>query len=397
VEPTTILILADESAGWEIAGLSQLDRLTVALDELTQSIGPEAKLNVVIFWKPDLPTFGRWLPRHPKIKRVRLTESLKALQPGTRIINTHVFVDRGGLSDFFRVTPLIKVEEEVVESPSSWNQLAQRFEATFRTTSRVPGPAWQYLETPANIRTCENRILRGSAKSQDGLVSKFINRPISRSVTRVLLKYDIDPIAWTMAIFLLPLIAFFFLVGGDYVGTVIGAALFQLYSILDGCDGEIARAKYLESYRGERIDDLFDMLGSVLYVIGLGLGLMRTRASIYAAEGVLCALIIVANEWLLRSSQSETVRLSAPLAETLYSRHRQLVQNWPLSLLNEKYVRWLIQLTKRDVAIFVFLVLALANCAQWILHLWLAVSAVILTLSGTTYLARRGRVPGSHL
>jgi hypothetical protein len=45
-----------------------------------------------------------------------------------------------------------------------------------------------------------------------------------------------------------------------------------------------------------------------------------------------------------------------------------------------------VQLTKRDVAIFAFLILALLDQAQWILHLWLAVSAGTLLLS-----ARSGR------
>jgi hypothetical protein len=39
------------------------------------------------------------------------------------------------------------------------------------------------------------------------------------------------------------------------------------------------------------------------------------------------------------------------------------------------------QLTKRDVAIFAFFLLALVDRAGWILHLWLAVASVSLVLS----------------
>jgi CDP-L-myo-inositol myo-inositolphosphotransferase len=49
--------------------------------------------------------------------------------------------------------------------------------------------------------------------------------------------------------------------------------LFQIFSILDGCDGEIARAKFMESERGRRLDDLFDVLSNILLVLGLGFGL----------------------------------------------------------------------------------------------------------------------------
>jgi len=92
------------------------------------------------------------------------------------------------------------------------------------------------------------------SKPQDGFVSRFLNRPISRGITSFLLRFPIHPSAWTIAIFVLPLIACVFLVRGAYVSIVIGAAIFQAFSILDGCDGEIARAKNLESKFGERLD-----------------------------------------------------------------------------------------------------------------------------------------------
>src|SRR4029450_6794141 len=90
------------------------------------------------------------------------------------------------------------------------------------------------------------------SKPQDGFVSRFLNRPISRRVTSVLLKFPIHPNTWTISTFVLPLFRSVCLLRGNYVSVVIGAAIFQLFSILDGCDGEIARAKNLESKFGER-------------------------------------------------------------------------------------------------------------------------------------------------
>jgi hypothetical protein len=65
----------------------------------------------------------------------------------------------------------------------------------------------------------------------------------------------------------------------------------------------------------------------------------------------------------------------------LYVRHRALIQRSGLLFLGEKVVWWLFQLTKRDVAIFLFLLLAIAGRPQWILHLWIAVSTVTLLLA----------------
>src|SRR5438270_13717062 len=129
------------------------------------------------------------------------------------------------------------------------------------------------------------------SQPQDSFVSRFLNRPISRRITSVLLKFPIHPSTWTISICGLPLIDGVFLVRGDYVNIVIGAAIFQAFSILDGCDGEIARAKNLESKFGERLDHLCDFMASLLYVLALGLGLHR------AGEGIVCAVLITANEW----------------------------------------------------------------------------------------------------
>lgn len=223
------------------------------------------------------------------------------------------------------------------------------------------------------------------SKPQDGFVSRFLNRPISRLVTRFLLKFPINPSTWTISIFVLPLVSCMFLVRGDYAGVVIGAAIFQVYSILDGCDGEIARAKGLESKFGERLDDFCDSMASILFVIALGFGLHR------ASEGIVCAVFIAANEWTLRMGKSGVAgSASSELSSVLYSRHRGMIEHSGLLNLGETFVWWIVQLTKRDVAVLVFLLLALINLADWILHLWLVVAGVSLVLSGIA--ATRGSV-----
>src|SRR5206468_8631776 len=213
------------------------------------------------------------------------------------------------------------------------------------------------------------------SKPQDGFVSRFLNRPISRRITHFLLKFPIHPNAWTLLIFVLPLIACVFLVRGDYVSIVIGAAIFQAFSILDGCDGEIARAKNLESKFGERLDYFCDFVASLLYVLALGLGLHRS------SEGIVCAVLITANEVLLRVGKSQTAVAPSTLDESFYARHHGMIGHSGLLNLGERFVWWLFQLTKRDMALVVFLVLALLGLANWILHLWIIVAGASLVLS----------------
>src|SRR5437867_10124532 len=197
------------------------------------------------------------------------------------------------------------------------------------------------------------------SKPQDGFVSRFLNRPISRQITRFLLKFPIHPNAWTISIFVLPLIACLFLVRGDYVSLVIGAVIFQVFSILDGCDGEIARAKNLESKFGERLDYFCDFIASLLYVLALGLGLHRST------EGIVCAVLITANECFVRAGRSESSIAPSELHESFYARHHVMIGHSGLLNLGERFVWWLFQLTKRDMAVVVFLVIALLVLANW--------------------------------
>jgi CDP-L-myo-inositol myo-inositolphosphotransferase len=224
------------------------------------------------------------------------------------------------------------------------------------------------------------------SKPQDGFVSRFLNRPISSRITRVLVKFPIHPCSFTASIFVLPLVAAVFLVRGDYLSVVFGAAIFQVFSILDGCDGEIARAKNLESKFGERLDNVCDFLGSLIYVLALGAGLHHFK------EGVLCAVLITANELVLRWGTGAKRVASEDFHESFYARHHGMIGHSGLLDLGERFVWWLFQLTKRDVATLFFLVLALLNLGIWILHLWTIAAGTSLLISAiATARAANGR------
>lgn len=224
------------------------------------------------------------------------------------------------------------------------------------------------------------------SKPQDGFVSRFLNRPISSRITRLLVKFPIHPSAFTASIFVLPLVAGVFLMRGDYISVLLGAAIFQVFSVLDGCDGEIARARNLESKFGERLDNVCDFLGSLVYVLALGSGLHHFK------EGVACALLITANELLLRWGTAAKRVASEDFHESFYARHHGMIGHSGLLDLSERFAWWLFQLTKRDVAIFFFLLLALLNLSTWIVHLWTITAGTSLLISAiATVRAVNGR------
>ncbi|MBA2585326.1 MAG: CDP-alcohol phosphatidyltransferase family protein [Chthoniobacterales bacterium] len=321
-----------------------------------------------------------------------------------RVITTRLFADRNGLTQFLETVPIVRSEEASGDIPNLWRRLYEQFEASCRDGWRAKVEArWHYLKDAADIRMSEQIFLRRVGKPQDGIVSKFINRPLSRPITRLLLKFPIAPTTWTLSISALPFLSCVLLLRGDYAGILIGVAVYQLSSMLDGCDGEIARAKYLESKRGGRVDDFCDLMGGFFFMTGLGFGLGHAHGSaFYAVEGILWVLIMAANEFLLRIAKLETNLGSTDLTGALYPRHRQLIEHSGVLFFGERFVWWLLQLTKRDVGILFFLVLALAGLAPWILHLSLAIAAPGLLLTGITRIKTRahGRgavAPYSHL
>ena len=72
---------------------------------------------------------------------------------------------------------------------------------------------------------------------------------------------------------------------------------------------------------------------------------------------------------------------SPALHESLYAIHRGMIGHSGLLNLGERFVWWLFQLTKRDMALFVFLILAALGLPDWILHLWMIVAGGSLILS----------------
>jgi phosphatidylglycerophosphate synthase len=64
---------------------------------------------------------------------------------------------------------------------------------------------------------------------------------------------------------------------GEYWNFVLGAALFEAQNVLDGCDGEIARLKYLRSKAGEWLDQVVDDVLNVAFLVAVGVGLSKSH------------------------------------------------------------------------------------------------------------------------
>lgn len=104
------------------------------------------------------------------------------------------------------------------------------------------------------LAAAERRLLRGLVKEQDGLLARLISRRISLAVTRRLAATAMTPNAMTAVSVGLGLAGAAFLLSPATSFEIVGAVLFLLHSILDGCDGELARLKFQESRLGGVLD-----------------------------------------------------------------------------------------------------------------------------------------------
>lgn len=384
-----VLILADESADWKIAGLRQLDRLALTLNEFA---GGVQRLSVCVFWKGE----SRWLPAPAPLANLELTDQATEFLADESaidlVLSTHVFLYRDSIPELLTNSPA----PAHVTADGLWQSHLNSFSATFpaRLRGHTPQP-WRFLSSRREIPSCERSFLRHNGKSQDGLVSRHLNRRISRWLSRRLLQLPLTPSTWSALIFALPLAASIMIARGTYSGFIIGCAVYQLYSILDGCDGEIARAKFLQSEFGRRLDSFCDLLGNMLLAVSLGVGLARQAHEplrsewFYLAEGIAAAVLIATSEGIVfaRRTRGETGRApSGRWNGALYQRHHEFLERSGILVLGEKFAWWLVQLTKRDMAMLAFLLLAILGWPAGILHLLFAVAGVSSVLAGNAFL-----------
>jgi phosphatidylglycerophosphate synthase len=110
------------------------------------------------------------------------------------------------------------------------------------------------LTRPGDLRSAETWLLRHLVKDAEGFMSRHFERRISLALTRHLVRTRITPNVMTLVSLSVGLGSAPFFLSARPLSQLGGALLFLLHSILDGCDGEIARLKFLESRMGALLD-----------------------------------------------------------------------------------------------------------------------------------------------
>jgi len=129
---------------------------------------------------------------------------------------------------------------------------------------------WIDVDDPAAFQKAEQALLmRLRDKPNDGPVARYLNRPISVRISRYLVQRDVTPNQISLFSFLCSLLAAGLFALGGYVALLIGGVLAQFASIIDGCDGEVARLKYQSSDFGGWFDAVLDRYADAFLLFGL--------------------------------------------------------------------------------------------------------------------------------
>jgi phosphatidylglycerophosphate synthase len=142
----------------------------------------------------------------------------------------------------------------------------------------IPDSLWQRVGTNRDRLAAERKLDSWLVKPTDGIFARF-NRRISIPISRQLIRFPITPnmvSLFTLGVSLLSGILFAM---GGYLNMLAGALVGLFASILDGCDGEVARLKLQESAFGCWLETVCDYLYYVFMFAGMTIGLLRSSGA----------------------------------------------------------------------------------------------------------------------
>jgi phosphatidylglycerophosphate synthase len=236
------------------------------------------------------------------------------------------------------------------------------------------------VEIPANVVRPSGRSLEGGLRVVDqasrkraedavfaellrgdlGFVARHLNKPVSFFITRHLLCHlPVTPNQVSVAAALVGLCGAVFIATGSYAIMVWGFFLAHLQSVLDGCDGELARVRLQQTVFGEWLDTLLDDGLNIAIFAALGIGFFRgTGVGLYLAAGLVAAAMHIFYDAVALAE----IRRQGEGGESIKIRWR-LTGDQSLKARLERggnnLVRTLITMGRRDFFIFAFLIYAL--------------------------------------
>ena len=137
----------------------------------------------------------------------------------------------------------------------------------------ITGKFWIDVDDMEALKKAHKILIKNLGKITDGPIAKLLNRPLSQKISAFLSKLNITPNQISLLSFLMAIISAILFSNGRYLYFAIGGIFAQITSILDGCDGEIARLKFLQTRYGEWMDRVLDRYADAFIIFGIMYGL----------------------------------------------------------------------------------------------------------------------------
>jgi phosphoglycolate phosphatase-like HAD superfamily hydrolase/phosphatidylglycerophosphate synthase len=176
-------------------------------------------------------------------------------------------------------------------------------------------------------------------------------------------KLWISPHAVTSINILVGLLAGVFLAGKGYYSLLIGAALFQIASVTDGVDGELAKLTFRASKFGQYIDTVSDNIALTSVLVGLTVGSYRTLEStwVFVAGGIAIGCIGIILCMMVRFLKRNTDSASLVTFDKEYLQ-KQSTSDHPVIM---TFLRYTKHTAKKDVFSFMIFCCAVAGAIQY--------------------------------
>ena len=236
------------------------------------------------------------------------------------------------------------------------------------------------------VGSVERALLRHTQKPTDGVVSRHINRPQSRLFSRAFLRLGLGPNHASCVSACIGLASGWFAAQPGWFGVALAGVFFQLASMFDGVDGEMARVTVRQSALGAKIDTAVDNGTYLVCLVGFAVGWVREGVG---PAQLALAIVMVVGVVVVLLQALVFVRRYAPDASFVFvdTCVRRAARTSSAPTL--RAAGWFFYLFRRDVLALALMLVALTGSRAAIVGL---VLAGLLAASFTLLVHRRALV-----
>lgn len=232
---------------------------------------------------------------------------------------------------------------------------------------------WMRLDSEQNApKRAEELLFTTVGKTATGWISRNINSKFSLPTSRLLIKTPLTPNMISVLINVIgALCGVFYAIGYP----VVGALFMHAATILDRCDGEVARVKLMETKRGEWVDTISDQFTVLSFILGVPIGYYLTSGNPVAIVlgGINISIFLFFIIWALYFLKRYTNSGSL----VTYFEVDTLFKAKDTSLMR-KLIKIVRPLGRRNVYSLAFLLLAIFGGYPWVL--WVTTIAATIFL-----------------